>query len=130
MTVRGKVTMAANRNKRTPGVPEGAFLVFNQVVYPITQPVTHIGRKAENDMVIQEVSVSRFHAQIRVENGNFVLHDLNSHNGTIVNNTRVKQLRLKPGMLIYFGEVMVVFVQENRQVTESLDMDTGELSGK
>jgi len=97
------------------------------MIYPITQPITHIGRKADNDMVIKEASVSRFHAQIRVENGRFVLHDLNSHNGTIVNKTRVKELRLKPGMLIHFGEVMVVFVQEDRLVTESLDMDTGEL---
>ena len=119
--------MTANRNERIPGVPEGAYLILNQMIYPITQPITHIGRKADNDMVINEASVSRFHAQIRVENGRFVLYDLNSRNGTIVNKTRVKELRLKPGMLIHFGEVMVVFVQEDRRVTESLDMDTGEL---
>ena len=119
--------MTANRSERIPGVPEGAYLILNQMIYPITQPITHIGRKADNDMVIKEASVSRFHAQIRVENGRFVLYDLNSRNGTIVNKTRVKELRLKPGMLIHFGEVMVVFVQEDRRVTESLDMDTGEL---
>ena len=119
--------MTANRIERIPGVPEGAYLILNQMIYPITQPITHIGRKADNDMVIKEASISRFHAQIRVENGRFVLYDLNSRNGTIVNKTRVKELRLKPGMLIHFGEVMVVFVQEDRRVTESLDMDTGEL---
>lgn len=67
---------------------------------------------------------------MRVENGRFVLYDLNSHNGTVVNNTKVREIILKPGMLIYFGDVMVVFAQEDRRVTESLEMDTGELKGK
>ncbi|MDH3943567.1 MAG: FHA domain-containing protein [Anaerolineae bacterium] len=110
------------------GIPPGAYLVFNQTIFPLSLPVTHIGRKPENDLVIQDISVSRFHAQIRVEKGNFVLHDLNSHNGTIVNQTKVSDLVLKPGTLVYFGNVMVVFVQEDRRVTENLEQDTGELA--
>jgi pSer/pThr/pTyr-binding forkhead associated (FHA) protein len=116
-------------NKHQSGVPSGAYLVFNQTIFPLALPVTHIGRKPENDLVIQDISVSRFHAQIRVENGNFVLHDLNSHNGTIVNQSTVKQHVLKPGTLIYFGNVMVVFVQQDKRVTENLEQDTGELAG-
>ena len=122
--------MTEKTPKKTPGVPEGAFLVFNQMIYPITKPVTHIGRKPENDLVIQEISVSRFHAQIRVSNGNFTLIDLNSHNGTMVNKKNIEETVLKPGMIIHFGEVMVVFVKENKRVTESLEKDTGELKIK
>lgn len=118
---------ADSDNEKTQGVPEGAYLIFNQMIFPIMKPVTHIGRKPENDMVIKEISVSRFHAQIRVDNGQFALFDLNSHNGVMVNNKMVNQIVLKSGMMIHLGEVVVVFVQEDRKTTESLEMDTGEL---
>jgi ABC-type multidrug transport system ATPase subunit len=48
-----------------------------------------MGRDPANDMVIDHPSVSRFHAQIRLEGGNYTLYDLNSTNGTFVNGQQV-----------------------------------------
>lgn len=122
--------MENDPSQLTPKVPKGAYLVFNQTIIPITKQITNIGRKPENDLVIQEKSVSRFHARIRVQDGHFVLTDRNSHNGTFINDNKIKEVELEPGTLIYFGEAMVFFVQEDKRITESLEMDTGELKGK
>ena len=44
-----------------------------------------IGRDPQNDICINHPSVSRYHAEIRKENGSLILRDLNSSNGTFVN---------------------------------------------
>lgn len=47
--------------------------------------VLKIGRDPQNDICINHPSVSRYHAEIRKENGSLILHDLNSSNRTFVN---------------------------------------------
>lgn len=119
--------MAEDNLKPSLGVPMGAYLVFNQSIFPITKPITNIGRKPENDIVIQDNSVSRFHAYIRVDSGRFILSDRNSQNGTIVNKSKVGEMLLKTGTIIYFGKAMVVFIQDDKQVEASSEVDTEEL---
>jgi pSer/pThr/pTyr-binding forkhead associated (FHA) protein len=69
-----------------------------------TSPI-HIGRGADNTLVIREKSVSRAHASIQLEAGAPVLTDLNSTRGTFVNNVQVRRQRLNPGDVISFGTV-------------------------
>ena len=106
--------------------PDGTFVVYNQMVYPITKEITQIGRKSSNDIVIQKPGVSRVHAQIHYEEGQFILYDINSSNGTFINDMRITKGKLKPGTIFYIGDVAMVFVQD-KKVTNSLEMDTGEL---
>jgi hypothetical protein len=54
-------------------------------VRQIDRPVIHIGRHTGNEMVVNDKRVSRFHAEIRYERGQFVLYDLSSLNGVAVN---------------------------------------------
>ncbi|NEP60602.1 MAG: FHA domain-containing protein [Symploca sp. SIO2G7] len=63
-----------------------------------------IGQDSLNDMVIDYPTVSRFHAQIKRQNGSFALFDLNSTNGTFVNGKGVvdKQI-LRVGDTITIG---------------------------
>jgi hypothetical protein len=51
----------------------------------IDRPVIHIGRHTGNEVVVNDKRVSRFHAEIRYERGQFVLYDLGSLNGVVVN---------------------------------------------
>ena len=111
-----------------PNLPQDAYLVFNQIVFPLTKSITHIGRKSENDLVIQGLSVSRLHAQIRFENEEFVLYDLNTANGTFINQRKVKSGVLFSGALIHLGDITLVFVRDNNRITRNLEMDTGELN--
>jgi len=110
-----------------PKVPKHVYLVYNQMVHPIIKIVTRIGRNDANDLVLQEDSVSREHAAIRFENGEFVLYDLNSANGTFINHRAVEKQVLKPGALFYLADVAIVFVRDDKHVTDSLSKDTGEL---
>ncbi len=69
-----------------------------------------IGRHPECDVQIDDGSVSRHHAQITEEKGNFYVQDLNSRNGTYLNNNIVDQpTRLYDGSEIRICDVRFVF---------------------
>lgn len=59
--------------------------------YFFDKDVLSIGRAKDNDIVIENLSVSRNHARIRRVDNKFILTDLNSANGTYVNNVRVSK---------------------------------------
>jgi pSer/pThr/pTyr-binding forkhead associated (FHA) protein len=56
--------------------------------------------------------VSRAHAQIRAIRGQYVLFDLNSTGGTMVNGRRVHQCALKPGDVISLSGVPLIYGEE------------------
>ncbi|MGI9101739.1 MAG: SpoIIE family protein phosphatase [Terriglobales bacterium] len=62
-----------------------------------------IGRKTDRDLVIADSRVSREHAQIVCENGDYYLVDLNSRHGTFVNGVRRERHKLVPNDRIDFG---------------------------
>jgi pSer/pThr/pTyr-binding forkhead associated (FHA) protein len=56
---------------------------------PFAGALLRIGRMRENDIVVNNLAVSRFHATLRREGDGFVLEDLGSENGTQVNGARI-----------------------------------------
>ncbi len=67
-------------------------------VIPVTSAGLELGRAAENDVVIDEDGVSRFHARLIFDNGSLWLRDAGSRNGVFVNDKRVGDHRaLKVG---------------------------------
>jgi pSer/pThr/pTyr-binding forkhead associated (FHA) protein len=70
---------------------------------PLDKPVITIGRKAENDIVIDNQAVSGFHAKILAEGDAFAIEDLGSLNGTFVNGQRVTRLDLDNGDIVLVG---------------------------
>jgi pSer/pThr/pTyr-binding forkhead associated (FHA) protein len=72
--------------------------------------MTTIGRTNGNDFVISGRTVSRRHARLWFDNGRWYLEDLQSANGTLVNNVRIQQaVALNDGDVISFGDEIVVF---------------------
>jgi hypothetical protein len=67
------------------------------------QPLT-FGRSPDNAVVINSMEASRFHAELRLEAGGYVLRDLRSSNGTWVNGRPVTAHQLQPGDEIVIGE--------------------------
>lgn len=63
-----------------------------------------IGRSPECEVHLDNLGISRHHAEIRDEGGVLVLHDLGSGNGTLVNGVRVTQHALNDGDLITVGK--------------------------
>ncbi|MGA0848884.1 MAG: FHA domain-containing protein [Chthoniobacterales bacterium] len=90
------------------------------VYFPEDSPTTHefvgaklsIGRLGDNDVQLEEGSVSSRHAEIAVEDGQVILRDLGSTNGTFLNGEQVTgEHPLNEGDEIYFGGVRSVFME-------------------
>jgi hypothetical protein len=79
------------------------------VMFPLRQPGVNIGRAADNDIVLQDVSVSGRHARIEQRGLQVVLTDMNSSNGTFVNGQRVQQVQLAGGETILLGDTQLRF---------------------
>lgn len=93
--------------------PKSAFLILNgKDIIPLTQAVINIGRRQDNLIVLDDLRVSRIHAQIRNVRGSYTLFDLNSTGGTFVNGKRVTQHTLLAGDVISFAGVPVIYGEE------------------
>ena len=94
-------------------IPRNAFLIVEgNRVYQLNQAVVNIGRRADNQLVLPDPRVSRSHAQIRAVRGQYVLFDLNSTGGTMVNGRRIHQCALKPGDVISLSGVPLIYGEE------------------
>jgi pSer/pThr/pTyr-binding forkhead associated (FHA) protein len=75
----------------------------------IDKDVTTAGRHPESDIFLDDVTVSRRHAEIRREKETFFVRDLGSLNGTYVNRERVDELQLASGDELQIGKFKLVF---------------------
>lgn len=74
-------------------------------------PATQIGRHPDSDIFLDDITVSRRHAEIRRgEGGGFSLHDVGSLNGTYVNRERLETGELRSGDEIQIGKFKLVFL--------------------
>ncbi len=71
--------------------------------------MTTIGREGHNTFHLDDEKVSAEHAKIRYENGQFVLYDLGTTNGTMVNGKRVMRQPLMDEDVIFLGETILIF---------------------
>ena len=79
---------------------------------PFQGDVLRIGRMRENDIVISNASVSRFHAVLKREGGRVILEDSGSENGCYVNGTRVVgTVQLETGDEILVGKHQLLLAE-------------------
>jgi hypothetical protein len=87
-----------------------AFLIVDGRRHvPLDRPFLTIGRRADNDIVVDAPTVSRQHAQLRWRYGRFVLYDLGSRGGTVVNGQQVTESVLQPGDIITLSDVSLIY---------------------
>jgi pSer/pThr/pTyr-binding forkhead associated (FHA) protein len=77
--------------------------------YPFAGAEMSIGRLPENDIVIDNLSVSRRHAAISSTNEGFTLRDLGSKNGTLLNGKPASDAKLSNGDIITIGKYEILF---------------------
>jgi len=77
--------------------------------HEITSPKVVLGRSRACDIRVDDLNVSRRHAEIRQEGATYWIVDLDSMNGTIVNGKPVERERLRDGDLIVVGSTEIVF---------------------
>ncbi len=98
------------------------ILTFNKQVlqeYPFLKDNVTIGRNEDNTIVIDNLAVSGYHARIDKAGDDFVITDLQSTNGTFVNDKMVYSHKLSHGDNVIIGKHIILFV--------GADQETGEL---
>jgi pSer/pThr/pTyr-binding forkhead associated (FHA) protein len=71
---------------------------------PIGSRPVGIGRSPDNDLPVDNLAVSNYHARVYFEAGRLVVEDLDSLNGTFVNDLRVERATLHDGDSIWIGK--------------------------
>ncbi|MFE9097397.1 FHA domain-containing protein [Streptomyces sp. NPDC007264] len=94
-------------------------------VRPLPSRTVRIGRGADNDMVVDDLVVSRRHAELRAHpDGTYEIVDLGSHNGTFLNGRPVARAPVAPGDVVGIGHSAFCLVGDQLQEY----VDTGEVS--
>jgi pSer/pThr/pTyr-binding forkhead associated (FHA) protein len=92
--------------------------------FELTGQSMTMGREPDNDIVVENLLVSGYHARIDPAGREYILTDLQSKNGTFVNGERVTSTKLKDGDQILVGKHTIVFtlspeeIQEDQKLTE------------
>ncbi len=98
------------------GLPSGsALLVVKRGPnagsrFLLDQPTTSAGRHPDSDIFLDDVTVSRRHAEFRSEGGEFQVVDVGSLNGTYVNREPVDSAALSNGDEVQIGKFRLVFL--------------------
>lgn len=80
-------------------------------IYELRFGVNTIGREEDNNIIVLHGYLSRHHAKIAINCDRTLLTDLDSLNGTFVNEFQIDQCELKHGDLVRFGDVFFQFVE-------------------
>jgi DNA-binding NtrC family response regulator len=112
------------RFKVTSGKDAGKELVLQKAL-------VSIGTLPENDLALTDPTVSRRHAVVEEKSDGYVLRDLDSTNGTLLDGVRVREGYLAPGAVIRLGQTDISFSPlEERIENLTSDLDRfGELIG-
>ncbi len=124
----GGLIVAAMRSRPRKTAPEYPAQVDAQRGHPPAslliaggdgQPIAitgelSIGRAPDNRLPIADALVSSRHARIFAQGGEYVIEDLNSRNGTLVNGQRVASQRLREGDQIRIGQMTFIFQRAGR----------------
>ena len=113
------------------------ILVFNKKVikeYPFLKDSMTIGRNQENDIFIDNLVVSSHHAKLDKSGDDYILTDLQSTNGTFVNNRRITSHKLQHKDKITIGKHLLFFAMSTQEQTkpksekqiETITLDAGE----
>lgn len=78
-------------------------------IFPLIDDVTTIGSMKGNTIVIQDGSVSRRHAAIKIDQMRYEVADMNSTNGVLVNGARIHKVFLRDGDTITIGSTEIEF---------------------
>ncbi|HUG34081.1 MAG TPA: FHA domain-containing protein, partial [Anaerolineales bacterium] len=124
---RHELSTASPQSSSAVAVAREAMLLSDGKKIPL-KPVMQIGRKPENDLVLNDPDVSGQHARIRFEESAFLLEDLKSTNGTFLNGERISTpMRLASGAQIQVGGTQLQFVVGTPIPVENLRMTSAGL---
>ncbi len=96
--------------------PEVASLVVRSgpqagAAFALTEALTRLGRHPESEIILDDITVSRRHAEVERMADGYVVRDVGSLNGTYVNQHRVETASLHQGDELQVGKFRLVFFE-------------------
>lgn len=88
--------------------------------FQLTQGINRIGRNADNDLQIDDDSVSGAHCEVEVDGDAILIRDLGSTNGTFIDNRRIREAYLHEGQTLRVGSCAFCYVADTLQVTSKV----------
>ncbi|HEY7161461.1 MAG TPA: histidine kinase dimerization/phospho-acceptor domain-containing protein, partial [Acidobacteriota bacterium] len=107
----------------SPGLPD-------EQEFTLKNGPNSIGRARDNDIVILDQSLSRYHARIDVNDERIQITDLQSRNGTWINGKKVQECNLHHADSIKWGDVRCVAVVDTAAIVKEISGDLSEISLK
>lgn len=102
-----------DQGNQKQNIPDRAFLIVGgRDNFPLEKPVINIGRHSNNDLILNEPHVSRHHAQLRAINNRYVIFDVGSTGGMLINGKRITQATLQSGDVVKIGLINLIYVQD------------------
>lgn len=95
-----------------PPHPDARLLLDGGQAVAISQPVLNIGRARDNQIILDDPTISRRHAQIRLRFGRYTLFDLGSSAGTAVNGEKIRESVLRSGDIVTIGSRTLIYVED------------------
>src|SRR6266487_2281233 len=128
----GYRSAGAGRGYQDAGMPPSSGLSYAgslssrqpSAIMRLPTKTLRIGRGTDNDVVVADLSVSRYHAELRRGPAGFEIVDLGSHNGTFVNGQRISAAPVTELDIIGIGPASFRLVGEELQEF----IDTGDIS--
>ncbi len=87
--------------------------------YPFTKSGMTVGRNEDNDIVVSNMAVSGYHAKLDMVGNNFFLTDLQSMNGTYVNDRKIVSIKLSNKDKITVGKHLIEFYMDGGEQKKS-----------
>ncbi len=108
-------TSAAMRAELERAPDASAFLILNgRRTLNLTHPIVTVGRSLDNNVIVNDPRVSRHHAQLRRRAGRYVIYDMGSSGGTMVNGDRVSECLLQAGDVISLAGVEIIYGEDSQ----------------
>ena len=121
------VELATPANLNPYDVKTPILILPDGKTIPLNRSVINLGRKSTNHIVINDLRISRIHAQIRRVKDDYILFDVGSTGGTYVNSNRIEQHTLRPGDVISLAGYSMVFASELENPKDPKQEITSEL---
>lgn len=122
MDVDGNPLTQKKPSERTP-----LLILQGEKTIKLTRSVVNIGRKSSNHIVINDLRISRNHAQIRRIKDEYMIFDIGSSGGTFINSNRIDQHLLRPGDVISLAGYTMIFTIDQSPIEETQQGITSEL---
>ena len=81
------------------------------LTFPLDRPLTRLGRHPDSEIMLDDITVSRRHADVERTRDGYVARDAGSLNGTYVNQERIEEAPLRQGDELQVGKFRLVFFE-------------------